>query len=263
VSEGAVAAGATYQSAERALALLTSFDDARTELGVTEMAASIGVHKSTASRLAAVLERAGLLARYGRRYRLGLQVIRLGMLALRSYDLVETMQPAMDALSAHTGETINLAVPDGDGILNVAEVRSTFIVGCSAGWTGRRTMPHAVANGKVLLAYGAIPMPAQLERYTDRTITSADKLAAELAAVRRNGYATAAGELETGLVAVAAPVFDGAGGCIAALSVSGPDFRLPPERLASLGALCSGVQQPAGRSGVPQLNAVGPQDNLD
>ena len=243
MSEGAVAAGATYQSAERVLALLTTFDDARTELGVTEMALSIGVHKSTASRLAAVLERAGLLARYGRRYRLGLQVIRLGMLALRSYDLVDTLQPAMDALSAQTGETINLAVPDGDGILNVAEVPSTFIVSCSAGWIGRRTMPHAVANGKVLLAYGAIPVPTRLDRYTDATITSGEALRAELDAVRRDGYAIATGELETGLVAVAAPVFDAAGTCVAALSVSGPDFRLPADRLASLGKLCAGVQR--------------------
>jgi IclR family transcriptional regulator, acetate operon repressor len=244
VSEGVVAARATYQSAERVLALLTSFDDARTELGVTEMARSIGVHKSTASRLAAVLERAGLLARYGRRYRLGLQVIRLGVLALRSFDLVDALQPAMDALSRQTGETINLAVADGDGILNVAEVQSTFIVSCSAGWIGRRTMPHAVANGKVLLAYGAIPVPARLDQYTDRTITSADALASELAAVRLDGYATAVGELETGLVAVAAPVFGSGGECVAALSVSGPDFRLPAERLAPLGKLCCSVQRP-------------------
>lgn len=243
MSDGAVAAGATYQSAERVLALLTSFDDARTELGVTEMAKSIGVHKSTASRLAAALERAGLLARYGRRYRLGLQVIRLGMLALRSYDLVDALQPAMAALSGQTGETINLAVPDGDGILNVAEVPSTFIVGCSAGWIGRRTMPHAVANGKVLLAYGALPLPGQLDKYTEATITSADALQRELAEVRRNGHATAVGELEAGLVAVAAPVFDGDGSCVAALSVSGPNFRLPPERLSSLGQLCCDVQR--------------------
>jgi IclR family acetate operon transcriptional repressor len=245
VSDGAVAAGATYQSAERVLALLTSFDDARTELGVTEMAQSIGVHKSTASRLAAALERAGLLARYGRRYRLGLQVIRLGMLALRSYDLVDALQPAMAALSSQTGETINLAVPDGDGILNVAEVPSTFIVGCSVGWIGRRTMPHAVANGKVLLAYGALPLPARLDQYTEATITSADALQRDLAGVRRNGHATAVGELEVGLVAVAAPVFDGDGHCVAALSVSGPNFRLPPERLASLGELCRDVQRSA------------------
>jgi IclR family acetate operon transcriptional repressor len=239
VSENTVAAGATYQSAERALALLTSFDDTRIELGVTEMANSIGVHKSTASRLAAALERAGLLSRHGRRYRLGLEVIRLGTLALRSFDFIASMQPAMDKLSQQTGETVNLAVPDGADILNVAEVASTFILSCSGGWIGRRTKPHAVANGKVLLAYGAIGIPRTLERYTDHTIVTRDALEAELAAVRRNGYATAVAELEDGLVAVAAPVFDGAGACAAALSVSGPAYRMPPEALDQLGRLCA------------------------
>jgi IclR family transcriptional regulator, acetate operon repressor len=239
VSENVVAAGATYQSAERVLALLTSFDDSRTEQGVTELAQTMGVHKSTASRLAAVLERAGLLARHGRRYRLGLETIRLGTLALRSFDFVASMRPAMEELSSQTGETINLAVPDGSGILNVAEVPATFILSCSSGWIGRRTRPHAVANGKVLMAYGTLPVPAELERYTEATITDPGALAAELAAVRASGYATAAGELEDGLVAVAAPVFDSAGACVAALSVSGPAFRLRPEAVADLGRLCA------------------------
>ena len=154
------------------LALLTSFDDSRVELGVTEMAASLGVHKSTASRLAGVLERAGLLTRSGRRFRLGLEAIRLGTLALRSLDFVASMQPVMEKLSQLTGETVNLAVPDGGYVLNVAEVPSTYILSCSGGWIGRRTAPHAVANGKVLLAYGAIPAPAELERYTADTITT-------------------------------------------------------------------------------------------
>ncbi|HEY5361646.1 MAG TPA: IclR family transcriptional regulator [Streptosporangiaceae bacterium] len=239
MSENVVAAGATYQSAERVLALLTSFDDARPEQGVTELAQIIGVHKSTASRLAAVLERAGLLSRHGRRYRLGLETIRLGTLALRSFDFVASMRPAMEKLSRQTGETINLALPDATGILNVAEVPAAFILSCSSGWIGRRTQPHAVANGKVLLAHGAIPLPRHLERYTDQTITDPAILAAELAAVRANGYATAVGELEDGLVAVAAPVFDSSGDCIAALSVSGPAFRLRPDSLADLGRLCA------------------------
>jgi IclR family transcriptional regulator, acetate operon repressor len=234
-----VAAPATYQSVERVLALLTSFDEIRTELGVTEMARLLGVHKSTASRLAATLERAGLLARYGRRYRLGFEVIRLGTVALHSFDLIASMQAAMDKLSRHTGETINLAVPAGSDILNVAEVPSTFILSCTGGWTGRRTKPHAVANGKVLLAYGAIPMPRQLERYTEHTITTREALAAELEGVRLDGYATAVAELEDGLVAVASPVFDADGTCVAALSISGPAYRMPPENLPELGRLCA------------------------
>ncbi len=239
MTEHDVAAGATYQSAERALALLTTFDESRTEIGVTEMAESLGVHKSTASRLAAALERAGFLNRAGKRYRLGVELIRLGTLALRSFDVVATMQPAMENLSRHTGETVNLAVPDGADILNVAELPSTYILSCSGGWTGRRTKPHAVANGKVLLAYGAIAVPSQLEQYTEHTITTQGALRDQLAAVRRDGYATATAELEDGLVAVAAPVFDGTGACVAALSVSGPAYRMPPERLDELGKLCA------------------------
>jgi DNA-binding IclR family transcriptional regulator len=240
MSETLVAASATYQSAERVLSLLASFEDGRLELSVTEIAASLGVHKSTASRLAATLERTGFLARTGRRYRLGVEVIRLGTLALRSTDIVSAMQPAMEKLSRLTGETINLAIPAGAAILNVAEVPSTYILSCSGGWIGRRTKPHAVANGKVLLAFGAIPVPATLERYTEHTITSPAALAAELAAVRRDGYATAVAELEDGLVAVAAPVLGPAGGCVAALSISGPAYRMPPEKLAELGRLCAG-----------------------
>jgi DNA-binding IclR family transcriptional regulator len=237
--ESEVAAGATYQSAKRVLALLGSFEDGRAELGVTEIARSLGVHKSTASRLAATLERSGFLARSGKRYRLGVEIIRLGTLALRSADIVAAMQPAMEKLSQRTGETINLAVPSGPDILNVAEVPSTYILSCSGGWIGRRTKPHAVANGKVLLAYGAIPVPRHLERYTEHTITTSDALNEELAAVRREGYATAVAELEDGLVAVAAPVFDTRGVCVAALSVSGPSYRMPPEKLGELGKLCA------------------------
>jgi IclR family transcriptional regulator, acetate operon repressor len=203
------------------------------------MAAALGVHKSTASRLAGVLERAGLLTRSGRRFRLGLEVIRLGTLAMRSTDFVAWMQPAMEKLSQQTGETVNLAVPDGEYVLNVAEVSSTFLLSSSGSWIGRRIMPHAVADGKVLMAYGALGVPQHLERYTARTITDHDKLKAELEEVRRNGYATAVAELEEGLVAAASPVFGGAGACIAAISVSGPAFRMQPESLDKLGRLCA------------------------
>ena len=239
MSTNLVAGNATYHSAERVLALLASFEDGRPELSVTEIAEALGVHKSTASRLAATLERTGFLARSGKRYRLGVEIIRLGSLALRSADIVARLQPAMAKLSQLTGETINLAVPAGPDILNVAEVPSGYILNSSGGWIGRRTKPHAVANGKVLLAFGAIPMPGTLDRFTEHTICSVPALEAQLAEIRRDGYATAVAELEDGLVAVAAPVFGPGGGCVAALSISGPACRMPPEKLAELGRLCA------------------------
>jgi len=89
-----------------------------------------------------------------------------------------------------------------------------------------------------LLAHGVIPVPRKLDRYTDHTITTHQALEAELAAVRRDGYATAVAELEEGLVAVASPVFDAGGTCVAALSISGPSYRLRPENLHELGRMC-------------------------
>ena len=66
---------------------------------------------------------------------------------------------------------------------------------------------------------------------TERTIGDLDALERELDQVRRRGYATAMGELEPGLVAIAAPVIGVDGRAIAAVSISGPDFRLTAERI--------------------------------
>ena len=224
------------------MTLLTSFDDTRVELSVTEMAASLGVHKSTASRLAGVLERAGLLTRSGRRFRLGLEVVRLGTLAMRSLDFVASMQPAMDKLSQQTGETVNLAVPDGPDVLNVAEVPSTL----PPELLGRLDRPaHQAARGRQRQGADGLrrdpgaPAPGAVHR--PGPSPPRRRSSAELAAVRRNGYATAVAELEEGLVAVASPVFGATGACVAALSVSGPAFRMRPESLDELGRLCAGA----------------------
>ncbi|HLW45036.1 MAG TPA: IclR family transcriptional regulator [Acidimicrobiales bacterium] len=237
-----VAHGTSHQSVERALAVLSAFDDVRVELGVGELSRICGLHKSTVSRLAATLERAGFLRRAGERYRLGMEPLRLGAVAVASFDPLSATRPAMERLSALSGETVNLAVPDGDAVLNVAEIPGTFILSASDGWTGRRTAPHAAANGKVLLAFGALALrpDAPLERYTERTITDRRLLEAELERTRERGYAIAVSELEIGLAAAAAPVFDGEGRCVAAISVSGPEVRLGPEDLDRLGRLAAG-----------------------
>jgi DNA-binding IclR family transcriptional regulator len=232
---------------ERALALLSSFDEDHVDLGVAELARRLGLHRSTVSRIAATLERAGFLRRERERYRLGNELMRLGSLALSTLDLVTTLRPAMERLASLSGETVNLAVPDGRSVLHVAELPSAFILSSSTGWTGRTTPPHAAANGKVLMAYGAIELPedVELERFTRHTVTSRRKLDRELAIARQQGYATAVSELEDGLVAVAAPVFDGSGRCVAALSVSGPELRLGASDLARLGRLCAAVSPKA------------------
>jgi DNA-binding IclR family transcriptional regulator len=228
------------QTVDRALQLLLAFDSEGQALGVTELAARLGVHKSTASRLAATLAARGFLERPAgtEAFRLGPELGRLGLLALGGRDLVELARPPMTALAAETGETVNLAVLDGVEAVNVAQVEGRHIVGVGS-WTGRRTALHCTANGKVLLAFSRAPLPGSpYDAFTARTITTRAGLERELAAIRRRGYAEAVGELEEGLHAVAAPVVAADGRCCAALSVSGPAYRMPEERLAEIGARC-------------------------
>jgi DNA-binding IclR family transcriptional regulator len=231
----------SVQTVDRALQLLLAFDAEEQELGVTELALRVGVHKSTASRLAGTLAARGFLERPPGReaFRLGPELGRLGLLALGGRELVELARAPMERLAAETGETVNLAVLEGEEAVNVAQVDGRHIVGAGS-WTGRRTALHCTANGKVLVAFGAGAVPQSLEAHTPQTITSESAFRRELERVRRRGYATAVGELEEGLHAVAAPVLDPAGACRGALSVSGPSYRLPAEALDRLGDRCRG-----------------------
>ena len=89
-----------------------------------------------------------------------------------------------------------------------------------------------------------------LPRYTEHTVTDPDDLRAELAGVRERGWAEAVDELEVGLAAVAAPVYDAHGDVVASMSVSGPTFRLPEDRLvAVVDALVEAAAEVSGRLG--------------
>lgn len=230
-----------FQAADRALQMLLAFSPQHSELGVTHLAQALGVHKSTASRLAATLEGRGFLQRVpGRRtYRLGPELGRLGLIALGKHDLLAAARGVMEDLAQRTGETVNLAILDPQAeAVNIAQADGPHIVGIGY-WTGRRNKLHCSAIGKVLLAFGGTELgKGPYEAFTPRTVTDASTLRTQLEQIRQKGWATALGELEEGLHAVAAPVVDPLGQCQAALSISGPSYRLPPERLQEFAPLC-------------------------
>jgi DNA-binding IclR family transcriptional regulator len=229
------------QSVDRALQILTAFESESRELGVGQLATRLSVHKSTASRLASTLASHGFLERVpdGETFRLGPRLARLGMRAAAADDVVAAARPAMEALAAATGETVVLSVPlDGEAI-DVAQVDSRYRVGGKT-WIGRRTPLHATSDGKVFLALGAGTLPpGRLDRVAKQTITSRAALERELAEVRERGWARSIGECEAGLNGVAAPVLGAGGRCVAALSVSGPAYRLVPEELPALARRCT------------------------
>jgi DNA-binding IclR family transcriptional regulator len=231
------------QTADRVLQILGAFDSNARELSIGRIAGALGVHKSTASRLAATLVQRGFLERQSRKLRLGPEVNRLGLLALSNHDLSTVAVEAMQRLCAQTGETVHLAVLEGSDALNVAQVDGPAIVGIG-NWIGRKTKLHCAANGKVLLAFiETAVVEDPLSAVTPRTITSMEALRAELQQVRESGWASNTGELEEGLNAVAVPVFDASGTCRAALSVSGPSYRVSPDRFPQLAASCKDAAQ--------------------
>jgi len=234
--------GNAVRSVDRAAALLLALGESPSPAGVTELARRLGLHKSTASRLLATLQRRGLVEQDDEtgKYRLGLVVIRLAERAERTLDLRSIAMPELERLARLTHETTGLGVLDADQLLAIAHVDGPNLVAVGD-WTGRATPLHCVASGKVLLAALAEREVLRIVRrglhpYTERTITDLEPLLEELARIRRRGYATALGEYELGLNAVAAPVRDARGQVIAAVDVWGPAFRLTPRRIPELAA---------------------------
>lgn len=225
-------------SVARALALLDELCESEQGLGVNELARRIGVNASTASRLLATLETAGMVQREGQGpYRLGLTLVTLGDRVLARLDLQTLARPVLVDLMERTGETATLSLPGEHEAITVDSIPSRSSV-VSMARLGRPSVLHATAVGKVMLAFGggALPRDRDLTALTDRTITDRNKLAAEVAAVREHGYGTVFGEREPDVNAIAAPVWGRAGTLAAILGLQGPAARLrdPTRVLAPL-----------------------------
>jgi DNA-binding IclR family transcriptional regulator len=226
------------QSVDRALTILETL--ARSgEAGVTDLAAALDVHKSTAFRLVATLESHGLVEQIDGRgkYRLGIGLLRLAGATTARLDVVQEARPISRKLAADTGETVNVSVLADRSALYLDQVAGSSALQ-SHNWVGQHIPLHATANGKVLLLAldedQQVEMLGRMQAYTDSTITTRDRLRKELAQVRERGYAVAVDELEVGLAAIAAPIHNAHGDVIASMSVSGPTFRLTEERIGEI-----------------------------
>ena len=253
-----VEVGAGVQSVDRALLILEHLARAG-EAGVTDLAAQLDVHKSTAFRLVATLESHRLVEQTGDRgkYRLGIGLLRLAGATTARLDVIQEARPVSRKLAADTGETVNIAVLADRSALYLDQIAGSSALQ-SHNWVGQHIPLHATANGKVLLS----GLPAEelsellddLPSYTDLTITDRDQLERELREVRRLGYAVAADELEVGLTAVSAPIRNAHGDVIASLSVSGPTFRLVEDEVHTVTDLVvRAAEEISHRLGAPRL----------
>ncbi len=196
------------------------------ELGVSEVARRLGVAKSTAHRLLTTLASRGLVERSSStgRYRLGVHLFELGHLALSRLELRRQSRTLLEELREVSGWTVHLGIAQGADILFLE--RLPTLRGMSAMGEYRRRWPlHTTSSGKAICAFdpeaAEARMTAGLPAFTPSTITTEAGFRADLAAVRRRGYATSREELMARLGSVAAPVLDPHGFAVAAISITG------------------------------------------
>ncbi|MEU3938121.1 IclR family transcriptional regulator, partial [Streptomyces sp. NPDC029044] len=215
---GAESAGAPsggVQSVDRAVAVLEILAQ-HGEAGVSEVAAAIDVHKSTAFRLLGALEAHGMVEQESERgkYRLGFGVVRLAGAVTGRIAVTRHGRGICERLVDEVGETMNIAVLESHHAINLYQVRSTSAI-AAQNWVGRQTPLHCTSSGKILLAHldkkdrDELLTETGLPRMTPGTVTSRKKLEADLAVAREQGYAITMEEYEEGLNALSAPVRSG------------------------------------------------------
>jgi DNA-binding IclR family transcriptional regulator len=219
-------------AAERAVAVLDTLADAG-ELGTNEIARRTGMTPSTVSRQLGTLAASGLVERVASsgRYRLGLRIVHLANALLARLDVREVARPHLVALVDETGETATLSVPGDEDAITVDFVPGRHQIQ-PVSRLGRPSIAHATSAGKVMLAFSGRELPdGPLRAYTSRTITDPRELAAEIATVRERGYATAVGEREPDLSAIAAPIRSARGELEAVIALQGPTSRFDEDAL--------------------------------
>jgi DNA-binding IclR family transcriptional regulator len=232
----------SVQSVDRAVSVM-EFLSRRGWSGVTEISRELEIHKSTAYRLLTTLRDRGLVEQDAatEKYRLGFGLVLLARAVRADLDILRCARPVCERLSERTGETVTLAVLEGDDavIIHQSISRASAL---SVDWTGRHTPLHATAAGKIFLAY----MPEDqllsilgrpLERFTENTIIDPASLKDHTSKTPDEGYGCTVEELEPGLNAIGAPIRGAEGAVVGAVSVSGPAFRLPPDTLPETGEL--------------------------
>jgi IclR family pca regulon transcriptional regulator len=213
------------QSLERGLAVIRAFDAEHVELTLSEVARSCDLTRAAARRFLLTLVDLGYVRTDGRRFMLTPRVLELGYAYLSSLSLPEVAQPHLERLVAEVHESSSACVLDRDDVVYVARVPTSRIMTVAIN-VGTRFPAYATSMGRVLLAdlppedLDAYLDRVRLERRTQRTVTTAKALRAELLKVRAQGYAIVDQELEEGLRSVGAPVRDAAGRVVAAVNIS-------------------------------------------
>lgn len=227
---------------DNALHVLTLIKEHNT-VRIAEVSRELGIARSSAHRLLSMLTYRG----YARQdpttkaYGPGPALVELGLAIVRNMDIRRTARPYMERLSRETGETICLMLLDPPKVLFIDSIEGPQSVRV-ASRTGRTMPAHCTSAGKAMLA--ALPperlreiyADGRLETMTDRSIATLEDLEAEIASIRRAGYATNFAESEADISAVGVAIIGTAGEPIAGFSAAAPASRLDRSRVTGIAA---------------------------
>ena len=226
----------TVQAFARGLAVIRAFDAEHAELSLSDVARRADITRAAAGRFLRTLEALGYVRSDGKQFALTPLVLELGFSYLSALSLPEIVQPHLERLSREVNESVSAAVLDGTDIVYVARVPTRRIMNVHI-TIGTRFPAYATSMGRVLLA-GLPDVDAQdvlqtsaIEALTERTVTDPDQLWARVAQVREHGWSLVDGELESGLLSVAAPLRGRGGQVVAAVNIS---TSSTPERGAQI-----------------------------
>lgn len=223
----------------RALQILECFADTGTEWTLKALVQNLNLPTTTVYRQVSTLaERQYLVQDPVRKsYRVGPRLLQLSSAVVGQSDLRRTARPELEKLSDTVRETINLSALLEHDIYYLDKVETHRSIVCNT-QVGSRAPAYATSCGKILLAFQS---EAYLEEYfqwmaqharplTERTVTDPARLREELRQARMNGCSIDYGEIETGLICIAAPVYDAGQKVTAAVSISGPDYRMSEDQ---------------------------------
>ena len=257
--EGVPRVAGGVQSLDRAFIILETMADAGGMIGLSQLAEKADLPLATIHRLVRTLVDLGYVRQeQSRKYSLGPRLMRLADASAKR--IATWANPAMTEAVARLGESVNLAVLEGDEIVYVAQVQPSHNFMRMFTEVGRRTFPHSTAVGKVILAHrpdaevAAILQRTGMTRYTEQTLTEPAAFLASLAETRERGFALDEGEQEIGVRCVAVAVPDAPQPM--ALSMSGPLPRMSDDVIAGavpvLKAAAVGIAAELNRVGAPR-----------
>jgi IclR family transcriptional regulator, KDG regulon repressor len=221
------------QSVKNAMQILRLFSVDQPELGVTQIAAKIGLSKSSAHRLISTLVKKGYLEKNEKnnRYRLGLSLLGLTGVIINHMEIHRESLPFLQDLVEQLEETVHINVLEGNDVVYLHKIECKHPVRLLSD-IGKRNPAYCSSAGKVILAYQSKELidhflQSALLPYGPNTITDPEKLLENLMEVQSKGYSIAIDELHEGVVSIAVPVRDYTEEVIAAISVVGPKQRMP------------------------------------